>query len=92
MILQNQRNSSDRRKSGIMLGLALGAGKRGEAKPSSLAESRCAKDSAFIFSPNFVGLETRAMQQNDRPFCFSNSKTEKKLGIFTREIGKSGYS
>ena len=27
MILQNQRNSSDRRKSGIMLGLVLGDGK-----------------------------------------------------------------
>ena len=59
MILQNQRNSSDRRKSGIMLGLALGAGKRGEAKPSSLAEPRCAKDSAdhsIYFQPKLCGF------------------------------------
>ena len=75
------------------------AGKRGKAKSTSLAESRCAKDSAdhfffiaFIFSPNFVGLETPAMQQDERPFCFSNFKTKQKLGIFTRGIGKSGYS
>ena len=47
---------------------------------------------AFIFSPNFVGLETRAMQQSETPFCFSNSKTKQKLGIFTRGIRKSGYS
>ena len=47
---------------------------------------------AFIFSPNFVGLETRAMQQNDPPFSFSHSETKQKLGIFTRGIGKSGYS
>ena len=46
----------------------------------------------FIFSPNFVGLETRAMQQSETPFCFSNSKMKQKLGIFTRGIGKSGYS
>ena len=29
---------------------------------------------AFIFSPNFVGLETRAMQQNETPFVFPISK------------------
>ena len=47
---------------------------------------------AFIFSPNFVGLETRAMQQSETPFCFSNFETKQKLGIFTRGIGKSGYA
>ena len=46
----------------------------------------------FILSPNFVGLETRAMQQSETPFCFSNFETKQKLGIFTRGIGKSGYS
>ena len=45
----------------------------------------------FIFSPN-LGLETPAMQQSDTPFCFSNFETKQKLGIFTRGIGKSGYS
>ena len=47
---------------------------------------------AFIFSPNFVGLETRAMQQGETTFYFSNFETKQKLGIFTRGIGKSGYS
>ena len=46
----------------------------------------------FIFSPNFLGLETRAMRQSEMPFCFSNFKTNQKLGIFTRGIGKLGYS
>ena len=46
----------------------------------------------FIFSPNFVGLETWTMQQSKTPFCFSNFKTKQKLGIFTRGIRKSGYS
>ena len=46
----------------------------------------------FIFSPNFVGLETRAMQQSEATFCFSNFETKQKHGIFTRGIGKSGYS
>ena len=46
----------------------------------------------FIFNPNFVGLETRAMQQSETPFCFSNFETKQKLGIFTGGIGKSGYS
>ena len=38
-----------------------------EARPksTSLAESRCAKDSA---DHNFVGLETRAMLQSETPF------------------------
>ena len=42
--LKKQRNSSDRRKSGIVL--VMGEGKRIKAKSTSLAESRCAKDSA----------------------------------------------
>ena len=68
-----------------------------EARPSLLhSQSRGVQriqlTIAFIFSPNFVGLETRAMQKNDRTFCFSNSKTKQKLGIFTRGNGKSGYS
>ena len=46
----------------------------------------------FIFSPNFVGLETWAMQQSETPFCFSNFETKQKHGIFTLEIGKSGHS
>ena len=45
-----------------------------------------------IFSPNFVGLETRAMQQSEMLFFFFNFETKQKLGIFTCEIGKSGYS
>ena len=68
-----------------------------EARPSLLHSlshgvKRIQQIIAFIFSPIFVGLETRAMQQNDRPFCFSNSKTKQKLGIFTHGIGKLGYS
>ena len=57
MILQNQRNSSDRRKSGIMLAIVLG--KRSKAKSTSLAESRCAKDSADLniyFQPKLCGF------------------------------------
>ena len=95
MILQNQRNSSDPRKSGIMLGLVLGDGKR-EARPSLLHSlsrgvQRIQPIVAFIFCPNFVDLETRAMQQSEMPFCFSNFETKQKLGIFTRGIGKSGH-
>ena len=43
-----------------------------------------------IFSPYFVGLKTRAMQQSETPFCLSNFETEQKPGIFTRRVGKSG--
>ena len=68
-----------------------------EARPSLLHErsrgvQRIQPILTFIFSPNFVGLETRAMQQSETPFCFSNFKTKQKLGIFIRGIGKSGYS
>ena len=68
-----------------------------EARPSLLHSlsrgvQRIQPNITFIFSPNFVGLETRAMQQSETPFCFSNLKTKQKLGIFTRGIGKSGYS
>ena len=68
-----------------------------EARPSLLHSlsrgmQRIQPIIAFIFSPNFVGLETRATQQNETPFCFSNFETKQKLGIFTRGIGKSGYS
>ena len=35
----------------------------------------------FIFSPNFVGLETQAMQQSEMPLCFSNFETKQKIGI-----------
>ena len=68
-----------------------------EARPSllhSLSRSvqRIQPIITFIFSPNFVGLETRAMQQSETPFCFSNFETKQKLGIFTRGIRKSGYS
>ena len=68
-----------------------------EARPSLLHSlsrgvQRIQPIITFILSPNFVGLETRAMQQKDTPFCFSNSETKQKLGIFTRGIGKSGYS
>ena len=84
MILQNQRNSSDRHKSGIMLGLVLGNGKERQAKSTSLAESRCAKDSAdhsYLFLAQTVGLETWVMQQSETHFCFSNFETKQKLGI-----------
>ena len=68
-----------------------------EARPSLLHSlsrgvQRIQPIIAFIFSPNFVGLETQATQQNVTPFCFSNFETKQKLGIFTRGIGKSGYS
>ena len=44
----------------------------------------------FIFSPNFVGLETRAMQQSETPFYFSNFETKQKTRDFhtwNRKIG-----
>ena len=48
-----------------------------EARPSLLHSlshgvQRIQPIITFIFSPNFVGLETRAMQQSETPFCFSN--------------------
>ena len=68
-----------------------------EARPSLLHSlsrgvQRIQQILKFIFSPNSVGLETRAMQQSETPFCFSNSETKQKLGIFTHGIRKSGYS
>ena len=68
-----------------------------EARPSLLHSlsrgvQRIQPIIAFIFSQNFVGLETRAMQQSETTFCFSNFETKQKLGIFTRGIGKSGYA
>ena len=67
-----------------------------EARPSLLHSSRGVQRIqpiiTFIFSPNFVGLETRAMPQSETPFSFSNFETKQKLEIFTRGIGKSGYS
>ena len=68
-----------------------------EARPSLLQSLNCSVQRihpiiTFIFSPNFVGLETPAMQQSETPFCFSNFETKQKLGIFTRGIGKSVYS
>ena len=57
-----------------------------EARPSLLHSlsrgvQRIQPIIAFIFSPNFVGLETRAMQQNETPFCFSNFETNKNSGF-----------
>ena len=68
-----------------------------EARPSLLHSlsrgvQRIQPIITFIFSPNFVGLETQAMQQSEAPFCFSNFETKQKLRIFTHGIGKSGYS
>ena len=68
-----------------------------EARPSLLHSlsggvQRIQPILTFIFSPNFVGLKTRAMQQSETPFSFSNFETKQKFGIFTRGIGKSGYS
>ena len=68
-----------------------------EARPSLLHSlsrgmQRIQPIITFIFSPNFVGLETRAIQQSETPFCFSNLETKQKLGIFTCGIRKSGYS
>ena len=82
-------------ESGIMLGLVLGEGKERQGQAYFTrwgGVQRIQPIIAFIFSPNFVGLETRASQQNETPFCFSNFQTKQKLGIFTREIGKSRYS
>ena len=68
-----------------------------EERPSLLHSLSCGVQRiqpiiTFIFSPNFVDLKTRAIQQSETPFCFSNLETKQKLGIFTRRIGKSGYS
>ena len=63
-----------------------------EARPSLLHSlsrgvQRIQPIITFIFSPNFVGLETRVMQQSEAPFCFSNFETKQKLGILPRESG-----
>ena len=63
-----------------------------EARPSllhSLSRSvqRIKPIITFIFSPNFVGLETRAMQQNDTPFCFPIPKRNKNSGFSHVESG-----
>ena len=68
-----------------------------EARPSLLhllsgGVQRIQPIITFIFSPHLVGLETRAMEQSETLFCFSNFETKQKLGIFTCGIGKSGYS
>ena len=68
-----------------------------EARPSLLHSlirgmQRIQPIITFIFSPNFVGLDTRAMQHSETPFCFSSFETKQKLGIFTHGIGKLGYS
>ena len=70
----------------------------GDAKSTSLAESQCAKGSAkavnsadhkIYFYPTLCGLGD--MRQSETTFSFSNFETKQKPGIFTREIGKSGY-
>ena len=63
-------------------------GKRSKAKPTSLAESQCTKDSAkavnsadhkIFFQPTLCGLlETWDMRQRETPFCFSNFETKQK--------------
>ena len=66
-----------------------------EARPSLLHSlsrgvQRIQPIITFIFSPNFVGFETWAMQKSEMPFCFSNSENEKKTRDFhtwNREIG-----
>ena len=70
-----------------------------EARPSLLHSlsrgvQRIQPIITFIFSPNFVGFETRTMQQSEMPFWvfFFKFERKQKLGIFTRGIGKSGYS
>ena len=94
-VLQKQRNSSDRRKSGIMI--VLGDREREASLLHSL--SLCAQRIKprpfiqpiikFIFSPHFVGLKIRAMRHSETLFCLSNFETKQKSGIFTRGIGKS---
>ena len=68
-----------------------------EARPSLLHSLSCSvqriqPNTTFIFSSNFVGLETPGRQQSETPFCFSDFETKQKFGIFTHGIGKSGYS
>ena len=41
----------------------------------------------FIFSPNFVGLEKRAMQQSETTFVFPISKQNKNSGFPHMESG-----
>ena len=96
---QDQRNSYDWRKSGIMF--VLGDRKERQGQVYSFAELWCAKDSAkalyseiikIIFSQHFMGLETWAMPQRKKPFCFSKFQTKQKSAIFACGIGKMGYS
>ena len=76
MILQIQRNSSNRRKEWHHVMPSSGRRER-EARTClfhmlSRGVQRIQPIITFIFSPNFVGLETQAMQQSETPFCFSN--------------------
>ena len=97
MILQNQWNSSDLAEEWHH----VSSGRRErEARPSVLHSLSHGVQRiqprpyiqpiiTLISSPNFVGLETRAMRQNEMPFCFSNFETKQNPGIFTSGIGKS---
>ena len=75
-----------------------------EARPSLLHSlsrgvQRIQPIITFIFSPNFVGFETRAMQQSETPFCFFQFRKEtKSLDFHTGNqdtprfvLKKSGY-
>ena len=93
MILQNQQNSEFLRLAEEWHHVRPSSGQRErEARPSLLYSlsrgvQRIQPIIAFIFSPNFVGLKTRAMQQNETPFCFSNLKLNKNSGFSHVESG-----
>ena len=40
----------------------------------------------------FLAQTLWVWRQSEAPFCFTNFETKQKLGIFSRGIGKSGYS
>ena len=88
MILQNQRNSSDRRKSGIMLGLVLDDGKERQGQvyfTSWVAKLWCAKDSADLniyFQRNLCGFGDTGHATNGDAFLFFQFRNETKNSGF----------
>ena len=91
MILQNQRDSSDRRKSGIMLGLVLGDGKERQGQvyfTSWVAVCKGFSRSEHLFSAQTLWVWRHGpCNKVRRPFVFPISKRNKNSGFSHVESG-----
>ena len=91
MILQNQRDSSDRRKSGIMLGLVLGDGKERQGQvyfTSWVAVCKGFSRSEHLFSAQTLWVWRHgSCNKVRRPFVFPISKRNKNSGFSHVESG-----